>query len=513
MVITRSCKLSLQILIFSLLIDHCIGQSYLFSAFPAEKELSSRQITSLFQDSKGFMWIGTEDGLNFYNANSIKIFKHDVRNKNSLINNYVQNICEDKNGNLWIGTATGVDCYNPSENSFRHFTVDDQKNSFGFKSKVYTDRKGNLWIGNDGLFKFDSVTQQFKKIINPYSNSLFGSRLANIITGFFQDSHNHYWVSTRDGFFAYDDVKKNFERIDVPPTNENYKKFGILFSNAYEDRTGTLWVGSWGYGVFKVLPRERKLISLGSRSVSLTYTSQKLGGEDLLWYTDNGLVGINTMGEIKSSQVYNNNDPFSLRNEAITTLFTDRQGQLWIGYTTQGIQIMSPGNQLIKTYPVSRETDRHKISSVGAVFKKNNSVYLGGWYADAVCKLGPDFKVAKWWERLPPEDENGNNVSDFYDDKNGNIWITTFNGLVCLDEKTGDLKKYKYDSTVNKNNRFLKILPEGDSVLWLAGYDNGLSRFSLRTHSFQMMENGMPRPLYWKIMHDKNDNLSSTLGS
>ena len=95
-------KFSRTILIFLftlLFIHYCFAQSYLLSSLPVEKELSSHQITSIFQDGKGFIWIGTEDGPNLYNANSIKIFKHDVKNKNSLLNNYIENICEDENGN------------------------------------------------------------------------------------------------------------------------------------------------------------------------------------------------------------------------------------------------------------------------------------------------------------------------------------------------------------------------------------------------------------------------------
>ena len=114
------------------------------------------------------MWIGTEDGLNLYNANDIKVFKHDVKNLNSLANNFIQNICQDKSGNIWIGTATGVDRFTPATQTFFHFTEDYQQNYFGYKNKVYCDRPGNIWKGNSGLFKFDSDRQQSKKIINPY---------------------------------------------------------------------------------------------------------------------------------------------------------------------------------------------------------------------------------------------------------------------------------------------------------------------------------------------------------
>jgi ligand-binding sensor domain-containing protein len=98
-----------------------LAQSFLLSSIPAEEELSSRQITCFFQDQKGFMWIGTMDGLNFYNANSIKIFKHNVKDKTSLQDNYIQTICEDHDGNIWIGTATGVDRFYTLTNKFDHF--------------------------------------------------------------------------------------------------------------------------------------------------------------------------------------------------------------------------------------------------------------------------------------------------------------------------------------------------------------------------------------------------------
>jgi ligand-binding sensor domain-containing protein len=115
----------LLIFLFTILfIYYSAGQSYLLSLLPVEKELPSRQITSIFQDSKGFIWIGTEDGLNLYNANSVKIFKHDVKNQKSRLNNYIQNVCEDKTGNIRISTAMSIDCYSPATNIFQHFTED-----------------------------------------------------------------------------------------------------------------------------------------------------------------------------------------------------------------------------------------------------------------------------------------------------------------------------------------------------------------------------------------------------
>ncbi|HEY2720256.1 MAG TPA: two-component regulator propeller domain-containing protein, partial [Chitinophagaceae bacterium] len=487
-----------------------LAQSYLLSSLPVEKDLSSRQITSIFQDSKGFIWIGTEDGLNLYNANSIKIFKHDVKDKNSILDNDIQNVCEDNKGNIWIATASGIDRYDPARNIFNHYIADDQHNSFGFKPKVFADRKGNIWIGRDGLFKLNSSTQQFTKIINPYSNDILGSRFANLVNGFFQDSKNRYWVSTYDGLFLYDDSKRSFIRIDSPRTDDNYKRFGILFGSVYEDQDGELYVGTWGYGLFRIqLPQNSlaklTLSQLSNKGVILSYASQKLEGKKIFWFPDKGVTGIDTENRISTTLAHENDNPFSMRNDPVRVLFTDKQNQLWLGYEKQGIQILSPGNQLIKTYPIVSAS--HSISSVGVIAEKNNFFYVGGWYQNALCKLDRNYHVVKWWDYLPPDKNNSSsNVGDIYFDKNDNLWIATANGLVYLNGKSNQIKNYQFDSSVSKRSFFLRILPEGDSVLWLAGYDNGLSRFSLKTHRLELFGND-PLPFLWKTVFDKVGNI------
>jgi ligand-binding sensor domain-containing protein len=145
-----------------------------------------------------------------------------------------------------------------------------------------------------------------------------------------------------------------------------------------------------------------------------------------------------------------------------------------------------------------------KISSVSAIATKDNSTYLGGWYNAALCKLNNEFKPVKWWSSLPADIINSSsNVSDFYFDKQGNAWLATFNGLICMNSKTGEIKNYT-DNNAKTNNRYLKILPEGDSVLWISGYGNGLSRFSLNTHLFQVYNN---KQILWKIVFDKSNNI------
>src|SRR6185503_6319907 len=171
----------------------------------------------------------------------------------------------------------------------------------------------------------------------------------------------------------------------------------ILFMSVYEDITGNLWVGTWGDGIFKVLVSEKKLFPVGQKGVMITYTSQRLNNEELFWCARNGLAGFDRQNNMHTLMIHQNDDPFSLRNDVVSALFTDKQNQLWIGYEKQGIQILSPGNQLVRTYTISSGKDEKKISSISAIALNNNSIFLGGWYNAALCKLNNEFKPIQWW--------------------------------------------------------------------------------------------------------------------
>ena len=271
----------------------------------------------------------------------------------------------------------------------------------------------------------------------------------------------------------------------------------------YEDGIGNLYAGTWGYGLLRVLVNEKKLMPVGEKGVVLTYTSQQLSGQNFLWIASNGLTGFNDKDQIQSHLTHESDNSFSLRNDAISSLYTDNQGQLWIGFEKKGIQVLSPGNQLIKNHVIPHN-DEHEIGSVGVIVKKGNDLFAGGWYKDALCKLDHDFKIERWWKYLPSNENNGSsNVNDIYFDKDGLMWLATANGLITISEKNNEIKNYRYDTSVLKRSFFLKILPEGDSVYWLAGYHNGLSRFSLLTHNLELY-NPKPLTLFWKIVYDRS---------
>lgn len=137
-----------------------------FETLSMEDGLSQNSVITMLQDRQGFMWFGTEDGLNKYDGYQFTIYKHDPENEQTISDNLVSKIYEDSNGNLWIGTRSGLDRFERSNETFLHFQ-DDPLNPNSVQGKWVTsimeDSSGNLWIGTDdaGISMLDPSTEEF----------------------------------------------------------------------------------------------------------------------------------------------------------------------------------------------------------------------------------------------------------------------------------------------------------------------------------------------------------------
>lgn len=462
------------------------AKDVLFSPFFAEKNLSSRNITCFFQDHNGYMWIGTEDGLNFFNGKTIHVFKHDRLDKNSLTDNLIGSICEDQQGSIWIGTAYGISKLNPDKRTFENYTKDGQGKGLDYKMKVYVDRENNIWAFSSNVFKFQSSKNYFSNISFKVSDKFY--------SGLFQDSKKRYWLSSDENLYRFY-PKENRKEAFCTLNKKTY------FFNVTEDPAGNLFCGTWDDGLFKLNPEKEKFDTIEAGGLKGTYAFQVFGKETLFWY-GNWLKSYNLQSNKK--YIYENKEglPYSKRNDEIAALFADRQNQLWIGYATQGIQIVSPSNQAFKTYKLSGSKETFPV--VNCFVKTKHFAYAGGWYNYSLAKLDSNNKPVKIWKTiLSNVKQKENNISDAWDDRQGNVWFTTAFGLAKFNETTEKTELYHLDSSVTRRSFFLRMLPEGDSVLWLSGYFCGLSRFSIKTKTFQNWGADV-RSLYWDITRDWN---------
>ncbi len=151
-------------------------QDIRFEHLSQEQGLSQSSAHSVLQDRQGYIWIGTDDGLNCYDGYRFTVFRNDAKDSTSISGYPIYSLCEDRSGSLWIGTfGGGLNKFNPTTKSFEHFTNDPKKPqslSNNYVRAIYQDRSGSLWVGSDGggLSKFDPSTKTFEHFTSDPKN-------------------------------------------------------------------------------------------------------------------------------------------------------------------------------------------------------------------------------------------------------------------------------------------------------------------------------------------------------
>ncbi|MGL4595937.1 MAG: ligand-binding sensor domain-containing protein, partial [Bacteroidia bacterium] len=340
------------------------AQDYKFSHIGVEQGLSQSVVNCMLQDSKGFMWFGTQEGLNRYDGYNFKVFKRDPQNSNSIAGNFIYTLFEDKNGISWIGTnGNGLDAYNPVLETFTHY-ANDPENVKSISDNavrvIYQDYKGRLWFGTDkGLNLFDESTKTFTRFVNNENDerSLSGDHIYSII----EDVQKNLWVSTyENGLNLFDESKRQF--LNYQPTqddaNQLYPKaFSSdpeLVEQMHQVRVikrmsdGNFLLGADGAGLEIFNPSSRRFI----RAFYPTSDTSSLLNDKRIFdiETDkNGQIwlatykgGVNVLSsDFKTSQYYlpNDKDPFAIKGNSIRCVFSDAQGNIWIGSNGNGIDV------------------------------------------------------------------------------------------------------------------------------------------------------------------------------
>jgi ligand-binding sensor domain-containing protein len=186
---------------------HARGHGLVFEEISIEQGLSQSIVFCIIQDQKGFMWFGTEDGLNKYDGYTFTVYRHDPNQPNSLSYNEIRTIYEDSSGVLWIGTFYGgLNKFDAEKELFIHYQNDpDDPNSLSHNNvkTVFEDRLGVLWIGTEGgLNKFNRKTGQFTRYLSDPNNP--NSLSHNVVRAIYQDQSGLLWIATEGGLNKFD---------------------------------------------------------------------------------------------------------------------------------------------------------------------------------------------------------------------------------------------------------------------------------------------------------------------
>ncbi|MFQ3579029.1 MAG: two-component regulator propeller domain-containing protein [Bacteroidales bacterium] len=421
---------------------------FAFQTINKDDGLTDNYVNCILEDSRGFMWFGTKEGLCRYDGNS---FVHYKMPDNPFITipgisrNFINALIEDSNKNIWIGTLAGIYLFNIETYKYTYldffvdFTLPFERN---FIEQILFDSLGNAWIASrSGLTYLDIKN---KRCRNYFQDTTIRNSLPNnYIHSINFDYEGYLWVGTRNGGLCR--YNKNTNGFDLFTTSPNGVP-DLNIRSIFEDSQNNLWVLTAQKGLFKR--------PFGSQSFS--YIPLKVN-------------------------VQNN---FTILFQHLNE---DKHGNIWISTQTDGLLVYNPQTSTTTHYTENTVSDK-KISSnsIESIFRDNNENMWLATQGGGVCMYSP---MLSWFEHYEKSNTHtglqGNIVSAFCEDHKGIIWIATDgNGFCRFDRKTRNFTFYTKSDGLSSNS-VLDIEEIEDNILAIATYTGGLNIFNTITKQFK----------------------------
>src|SRR5208337_2658900 len=442
-----------------------------FTHISTKQGLSQTRVPSAVRDDQGFMWFGTQYGLNRYDGNSFRLFAHDPRNPNSLSGVYITALFKDRDGRLWIGCEQFLERFEPQTEAFTRFPI----RGVGHISQ---DSSGKLWLATGtGLWSLNPATGRTRQFSHDPNDPL--SLSSSEVKSSGEDREGRFWVLTREGLDEFD---RNTGKVTLRVSlREPLPEFSF-----YEDSHGVFWIFYPSGNGLAVFDRDKNTLTRYS-IFDRQQPSNVLNGvmavlEDRnrnLWVGTRGAGLLKFDREHQTFIRYRNNpaDPESLPENYILSLCEDQAGGIWAGLESQGLAHFDPkGPEFTKLDPAPFGGTKQ----VNAVFEDDEGIV---WLATREALHNVDRKAASPSFRTSPPDA----VIAIQEEAAGELWLGTFNqGLHRFDRRTGRYKTYQHnpaDPYSLSNDVVTRLLIDHNGTLWAATFD-GLNRFDPATERF-----------------------------
>ncbi|MDW7694127.1 two-component regulator propeller domain-containing protein [Flammeovirgaceae bacterium SG7u.111] len=486
-----------EINIVALHTGFCQKPTLAFKHFTVEDGLSHSFVREIHQDSRGFLWLATEGGINKFDGNEFSYYKYDPTNPHGVSHNNVTGITEGPNGDIWFTTwGGGVSILDVQQDRFFKFKLTDSDVDEVGANIVFSscfDSEGRMWACTfNGLFLIDPINH---KVLKHYvhhageANSLSSNRVRLAI----EDSKGNLWVASLDGGLDYFNVAD--ETFHHQPLDHDGEPVSVV-SLCFDDQQ-RLWVGTWGQGAFMIdSARNIKTYNHNPREDNSLLDDQvwtiALDGERRVWLgTDVGLSIYNEAEDNFYNYKSNPYDPKSMKGTSIKNIYADKEGRMWVGTLDGGLSLFDTSFIDFEHYYNLPNESSLNNNNVTAVLELENGGLLVGTDGGGLNLFDRESKTFRsfTYDVDKPTGIGSNKIKALCEDSKGRIWIGHWaGGLDLFDPNTFEFTHFRYEegNKLTPNNDNIVVLEEdGKGNIWLGTFGGGVNKFNPETGIFE----------------------------
>lgn len=424
------------------------AHNLVFHPLTINQGLSQNTVQCIIQDQKGFMWFGTQDGLNRYDGYNFRAYRSIRGDSTSISDNFITALYEDKKGFIWIGTNSGgLNRFDPSTNKFKRYLHNPAQPKSISCNNIHTisaDTSGNILIGtiDGGISVLNPKKNEFVNYLSQPSDPL--SIPSNNISSIFVSGSGEIWVGmTNDGFakFYFDEKKKSYFKHYAMGTGLNDNRV----TSIAEERPGVLLIGT----------------------------------------VTGGLNRFNISQESFEQFRFQPNDASSISGNYINVIYKDRQGVIWVGTDNSGLNDFHYNdNSFYRITHQSLQSNTISSNQILSIYEDRSGIIWVGTRDRGLNQLQPQGNKFQHFKNNP-RDRNSlafNTVRSFYNGKNDVLWIGTFgSGVDRFDRKKEEFTHYHSDFTsINalNNNHISALWEDQQGTVWIGTWGGGLNKMT-----------------------------------
>jgi signal transduction histidine kinase/ligand-binding sensor domain-containing protein len=460
---------------------HAQKPRFQFDHLGTDKGLSQSNVLSILQDSRGFMWFGTNDGLNKYDGYKFTIYRNDLKNPKSISGNFIKDMTQAANGDIWFATIGGgisrFDRRKEQFINFRNNPKDENTVTRDDVNSILEDSEGKLWIGTTmGLDVYDPIIKKFTHY--KHSEKDLNTLSDDYINDIIEDNYHNIWIATANGLNMYNRTNRKFTRFLHIARDPNTIASNEITA-VFEDSEQRIWVGT----------------------------------------ARNGLDIFDRNKGIFDHYVHDPDIEYSLSNNSVRTIAEDDEKRLWIGTENSGFSILELETGLFYNY-MNDEVDHSTLgsNSINTIHKDaKNNMWLGSFNAGVDLVSRDASKFAHYKHMLHENSLSNNHVICFFEDSKNNIWIgTDGSGVDMFNPETSNFSHFKNEknnlNSISGNN-VLCITEDYKKNIWIGTWGKGISIYNPELKTYKHLKhdpqnvNSLANDNVWTMLKDRDKKI------